>query len=51
MNQCNQPCSSANRVAAVCRLSWRTPGPPGRSLIAKAVPVNPPKAASNAANL
>jgi hypothetical protein len=31
MNQCNQICSAAMRVTGVGKLSWLTPGPPGKS--------------------
>src|SRR5690349_10870714 len=38
MNQCSHDCSAAMRVAAACRFSWRTAGPPGRSFTAWAEP-------------
>ncbi len=51
MNQCSQACSTAIRVAGACRLSWRTPGPPGKSLTAHAAPLNPPARSSSGASL
>jgi hypothetical protein len=34
MNQCSQICSAAMRVIGSGRLSWLTPGPPGKSFTA-----------------
>src|SRR4029453_14837015 len=51
MNQCSHACSAAMRVAAGWRLSWRTAGPPGRSLTAWAAGLSAPRASNSEANL
>ena len=51
MNQCSQACSTAIRVAAACRFSWRTPGPPGRSFTAQAAPLKVPARSISEASL
>jgi hypothetical protein len=39
MNQCSQICSAAMRVIGSGRLSWLTPGPPGKSFTAASAEV------------